>query len=304
MSFFRDIDGDGHGNSDSGLIMACRRESAGPDYVDRNTDCDDSDRNVFPGAQEICDNRKDDNCNGTVDTDAPSVSTFYRDGDGDGYGSAASGMALACAPPAGHVSSNTDCNDTDATIHPTAREVCNAKDDDCNASTDEGLAPITCGAPTCTTTVPACVAGVAQTCTPVCPDAGVPPPPDAAPPDTARPPDTAPVSTTDARLPDRPPTATPDAASADTAAATDGGRVTGADGGASPADARTGASADAARTDVRRDGASDGRIIRAGGGGCNCRVESTGEGGLPMAAAALLLVILIRRRRRSVHVHD
>ncbi len=45
--------------------------------------------------------------------------TYYRDLDGDGFGSAAGGTITQCGQPAGYVLSNTDCNDADATINPT-----------------------------------------------------------------------------------------------------------------------------------------------------------------------------------------
>ena len=44
--------------------------------------------------------------------------TFYRDNDGDGYGSAASGTVLGCSPPAGYVSNNIDCNDLNKGVNP------------------------------------------------------------------------------------------------------------------------------------------------------------------------------------------
>ena len=43
---------------------------------------------------------------------------WYRDLDGDGFGSAASGVVYAICPGAGFVASNDDCDDHDAALHP------------------------------------------------------------------------------------------------------------------------------------------------------------------------------------------
>ncbi|MBT9559216.1 MAG: hypothetical protein IV100_24495, partial [Myxococcales bacterium] len=45
----------------------------------------------------------------------------------------------ACTAPFGYVSSNTDCNDGNAAVKPSATETCNSADDDCDGQTDEGL---------------------------------------------------------------------------------------------------------------------------------------------------------------------
>ena len=83
---------------------------------------------VTPTA-EVC-NGQDDNCDGQ--TDEGVQTTFYRDGDGDGYGNATM-TTQACTAPAGYATNNTDCNDSSAAIHPGATEVCgDSIDQDCD----------------------------------------------------------------------------------------------------------------------------------------------------------------------------
>jgi hypothetical protein len=71
QTYYLDADNDTYGNADTATV-AC----AAPDgYVDNLTadnttvafDCDDNDSAVHPGAAEVCNNGKDDDCNGTVD---------------------------------------------------------------------------------------------------------------------------------------------------------------------------------------------------------------------------------------------
>ena len=72
-------------------------------------DCDDSRPAVHPGAPEVC-NGLDDDCNGRIDDGLP-TSTFYLDGDHDGFGGSVS--VQACGPPPGYLANNGDCNDFD-----------------------------------------------------------------------------------------------------------------------------------------------------------------------------------------------
>ena len=62
---------------------------------------------------------------------------WYQDADGDGYGNSAVTQS-SCFQPAGYVAKNGDCNDTAASIHPGATEVCNGIDENCDTVIDNG----------------------------------------------------------------------------------------------------------------------------------------------------------------------
>ena len=65
---------------------------------------------------------------------------YYSDADNDGYG--ATTATLLCAPTAGYVSNNTDCDDNTVTTNTAATEICsNGIDDNCSGVVDEGCAP-------------------------------------------------------------------------------------------------------------------------------------------------------------------
>ncbi|MCB9779553.1 MAG: putative metal-binding motif-containing protein [Alphaproteobacteria bacterium] len=99
-------------------------------------DCDDTDADVNPDADEVCDGI-DNDCDGDVDEDdAVDAGTWYSDGDGDGYGDAAT-AATACEEPDGTVERAGDCDDDDGDINPDAAEVCDGVDNDCDGDVDE-----------------------------------------------------------------------------------------------------------------------------------------------------------------------
>ena len=101
-------------------------------FSENNGDCDDTNAQVYSGAEEICDGL-DNDCDGLVDEDAGSI--FYQDSDGDGFGG--STTIQSCTQPSGYVVQNGDCDDSDATINPNASEICNGIDENCDGTIDD-----------------------------------------------------------------------------------------------------------------------------------------------------------------------
>ncbi len=125
------------------------------------TDCDDDDNGIYPGAEEVCDDR-DQDCDGIVDED-----TSCSDDDGDGFDESqgdcddSSASIYPGAPELpdgedndcdgvvdegtefgdddgdGYSEADGDCNDSNAAVNPSATEICDSIDNDCDTSTDE-----------------------------------------------------------------------------------------------------------------------------------------------------------------------
>jgi hypothetical protein len=133
-TFYADTDGDGFGDPLS-TTSAC---TASTGWVADATDCDDTASTVHPGADEYCDGT-DTDCDGSLDEDeALDAASWYEDGDGDGYGNPAS-SAAACTQPSGWLDASlaTDCDDSDAAVHPGADEFCDGVDTDCDGTADD-----------------------------------------------------------------------------------------------------------------------------------------------------------------------
>ena len=148
-TWYADTDADGYGDA-SAATGACDAPSG---HVTDDTDCDDTDSAVHPGATEVCDSADtDEDCSGLADdadsgVDTSTYSTWYADSDSDGYGDPAV-TTDACDAPAAHVADDTDCDDTDSAVHPRATEVCDAADtdEDCSGTADDadpGVDPAT-----------------------------------------------------------------------------------------------------------------------------------------------------------------
>ena len=128
-----DDDVDGFGSADQ-TTTACL---APLDWVEDGTDCDDADSGSNPGAQDLCSDGIDQDCNGVVD-DTVLPATYWRDADDDGYGDVADALVSPeCTPPVGFVANDDDCDDSDGGINPLGNEVCNGIDDDCDGLLDD-----------------------------------------------------------------------------------------------------------------------------------------------------------------------
>jgi uncharacterized repeat protein (TIGR01451 family) len=102
-TWYADADSDGFGDPETSQ-RSCIQP---PGFVGDDTDCDDTDETINPGADEICDG-KDNDCDDVLPPEEV-------DGDVDGF--------PLC----------NDCDDTDETINPGADEICDDEiDNDCD----------------------------------------------------------------------------------------------------------------------------------------------------------------------------
>lgn len=103
IEMWPDTDGDGFGNGEVAPVTDCSGTGA---TATNGDDCDDSNAEIFPGAEEVCDGL-DNDCDGTLRPD---------EGDLDLDG------AADCL----------DCEPTDPDIFPGNEDPCNGVDNDCD----------------------------------------------------------------------------------------------------------------------------------------------------------------------------
>jgi hypothetical protein len=90
-TYYQDYDGDGYGNSTVSTQVCSQPQG----YVSNNTDCNDSDNKIYPGAIEICDG-KINNCNNPGSPDG-SGESWYGSQTTCGVGTCSSTGQLTCS---------------------------------------------------------------------------------------------------------------------------------------------------------------------------------------------------------------
>ncbi|EKD42591.1 MAG: BNR repeat protein, partial [uncultured bacterium] len=135
QSFFPDTDGDGFGDVGGILVSACIIPEG---YSTDNTDCDDTSADIHPFAAETCATvGVDNNCNGDIE-ESDTVPDWFADTDADGFGDPAVSQST-CASPEGYVADNTDCDDSNSNVKPSATESCSDEvDNNCDDVVNEG----------------------------------------------------------------------------------------------------------------------------------------------------------------------
>jgi len=134
-NWWPDTDQDGFGDSFENPVTASNN-NAPANHVRDNSDCDDSNANIYPDATEVPDNAIDEDCNGLF------AYTFYADKDEDGFGNPDSPVVIEVEDydsdaPNGYSWYAGDCDDNNIAINPLSDEIPeNGIDDNCDGEID------------------------------------------------------------------------------------------------------------------------------------------------------------------------
>ena len=133
-TFYYDFYQDAYGLTNVS-VEACEAPQG---YALNPEDCNDSNSQIHPEAEELC-NNIDDDCDGLGDLDEGLYETWYLDYDLDGYGVESSSLSACMQPAPTYTLEYGDCEPQDPLIHPGAEEVCDDIDHNCDGLIDFDL---------------------------------------------------------------------------------------------------------------------------------------------------------------------
>jgi hypothetical protein len=133
VTWWKDADGDGYTTGDTltALVQPAYYVPEAELFTTTDLDCNDNNPAINPGAYEVYDG-VDNNCSGGIDE---GYYPYYFDSDLDFFG-AGSPVYLQVVTEGWSVH-NTDCDDTNPDIHPSAIEIFDGVDNDCDGLVDE-----------------------------------------------------------------------------------------------------------------------------------------------------------------------
>jgi len=131
--FYRDQDSDDYGTPDN-IKYLCEAQAG---YAALGTDCNDIDREIHPGKDELCDN-KDNDCDDEIDEDFTDEQCRYVCQANDHYWTGGVGDLACCG--------NNDLEDSPYAIEARGsdKRYCDGRDNDCDGTIDEFFASDDC----------------------------------------------------------------------------------------------------------------------------------------------------------------